>query len=331
MTMAVTMAVTVAASFTANADYSDREKAPQLYASLRDNYGFSEAELVQVHSDLEQAQTLPQLISAERNSKEQTLAWDDYLRIHLTAANIAAGQDFLRAQHAWLARAELEFGVAPTVVAALLGVETKYGAYTGRVRVLDALATQGFDHPSRSRFFFDELTQYFVLCRDQSFDTVTLRGSYAGAMGTAQFMPSNYRRLALDFDGDGQRNLWSAADAIGSVANYLAHYDPARGWRRGEPLLVRARVAGEPSAELRRNLKYATYDIGELRAAGVETELRLPDDLPAGLIELERSEGREWWIALPNFYSVMAYNPRIFYAMAVAQLAEALASAGTAE
>ena len=308
----------------AAADYSANRRTPQLFANLRQNYGFSELELAAVKLDLQQAQTLPQLIAAEQNNKEATASWDDYERIHVSPANIAAGQRFLAEQHGWLARAEMIYGVPPNVIGALLGVETKYGTFTGRVRVLDALATQGFDHPTRSAFFFEQLTQYFALCRDQGLDATRPRGSYAGAMGTAQFMPSNYRNLAVDFDGDGQRNLWSAPDAIGSVANYLAHYDPARGYRRGEPLLVPASVKATPPDTIQRNLKFASYRVGQLRAAGIEPQFELPDDLPAGVIELSIGDRPQWWIALPNFYSVMSYNPRVFYAMAVVQLAQAL-------
>ncbi len=307
------------------ADYSGNARAPLLYANLRTQYGFSEPELANVQNALQQAQTLPQLISAEQNNKEKTLAWDDYVRIHVTPANIAAGRRFMREQHDWLARAELQYGVAPAVIAALLGVETKYGAFTGRARVLDALATQGFDHPTRSAFFFDELTQFFVLCRDQDLDATQPRGSYAGAMGDAQFMPSNYRRLAVDFDGDGRRDLWSAPDAIGSIANYLSHYDATRSWQRGQPLLVSATLGRSLPADLERNTKRAAYRLATLRSAGVQGALSLPGDLPAGLIQLDRSTGPEYWLALPNFYAVMSYNPRVFYAMAVSQLAAALA------
>jgi membrane-bound lytic murein transglycosylase B len=308
----------------ARADYSGNVRAPLLYANLRQSYGFSETELATVKSDLEQANTLPQLINAEQNNKEKTLSWDDYVRIHVTPANITAGQRFMHDQQLWLSRAEMTYGVAPSVIAALLGVETKYGAFTGRVRVLDALATQGFDHPTRSAFFFDELTQFFVLCRDQSFDATQPRGSYAGAMGEAQFMPSNYRRLAVDFDGDGHTDLWSAADAIGSIANYLAHYDASRSWQRGQPLMVPATLEGNAAASIERNTKFPAYKLAQLRAAGVRSALALPGDLPAGLIQLDRAEGPQYWIALPNFYSVMSYNPRVFYAMSVAQLAQAL-------
>ncbi len=188
--------------------------------------------------------------------------------------------------------------------------------------MLDSLATLGYEHPSRAPFFLGELLQFFVLCRDERFDPAQPRGSYAGAMGLAQFMPSNYRSLAVDFDGDGRADLWSPADAIGSVANYLVNYDPQRSWKRGQPLLARIDSAAAPPPTLVRNAKLPPQDIASLRAAGLQLPTALPDAMPAGLLELDHNAGSpEWWIALPNFYSVMSYNPRVFYAMAVSSLA----------
>lgn len=314
----------------ARADYLDRPEAARLLSLLQTQYEFTAADLDVVKAALKQAQPLPQLIDAERNSKERTLSWDEYRALHVNAANIANGLRFLDEQKLWLARAEAQYGVPPEVIAALLGVETKYGAYTGRVRVLDALATQGFDHPTRAAFFFDQLAQFFVLCRDQHLDPTRPLGSYAGAMGEAQFMPSAWRRLAVDFDGDGRVDLWSAPDAIGSVANYLVSYDPQRAWQRGEPLLATASAPSARPVTLTPNLKYATYRFAQLRKDGIDTEAWFPDAQPVGLVELERADGPEYWIALPNFYAVMAYNPRVFYAMAVTELAAALKQAQSA-
>jgi membrane-bound lytic murein transglycosylase B len=314
----------------AHADDLDRPAATRLMTVLQSQYGFTAAELGQVQAALEQARLLPQLIEAERNSKERILSWDAYRALHVTAANLAAGLRFMDQQRRWLARAQARYGVPPEVIAALLGVETKYGANSGRVRVLDALVTQGFHHPTRAAFFFEELTQFFVLCRDQHLDPTQPLGSYAGAMGMAQFMPSTWRRLAVDFDGDGSVDLWSAPDAIGSVANYLVNYDPQRTWRRDEPLLAAVLPSSQPSDALTPNLKFATYTFAGLRAGGIATRAWFPDTQEAGLVELVGNGGSEYWIALPNFYSVMAYNPRVFYAMTVAELAAALEQAQAA-
>ena len=312
------------------ADYSGHPRVPELLNKLRLEYGFSEAELAGVTTALAQAEQIPQLIEAEQKAKEKTLTWADYRKIHIHDANLANGARFLADYRVWLARAEAQYGVPPAVIAAILGVETKFGSYTGKHRVLDALATQGFDHPTRAPFFFGELAEFFVLCREQGFKPVEVLGSYAGAVGAAQFMPSNYRRLAVDFDGDGKRDLWSAPDAIGSVANYFVNYAPARTWQRGLPLMVAAKLRHKPGADWPLNGKAQTHLIADFLKAGVKPAVELPPDTPAGLVELVLSvepDEKEYWIGLPNFYSVMAYNPRVYYAMAVSQLAQELSRA----
>jgi membrane-bound lytic murein transglycosylase B len=310
----------------ARADYSNHPKAPQLLSDLRQEYGFSEPEIAVVKRDLADAELLPKLIQSEVKNKEVTAPnWDAYRPIHVNDANIRNGLRYLQDNREWFAKAEARYGVPPSVVAGILGVETKYGTYTGKYRVLDALATQGFDHPTRQPFFFSELTQLFVYCRDSGRDAESLYGSYAGAMGNAQFMPSNVRSLAVDFDSNGSRDLWTAPDAIGSIANYLTHYDGSRAFRRGEPLVVPAKLTRALPDDFPRNGKRATQTIAQLRAAGIKPDVELPDAMPAGLLELHRSAGLEYWIALPNFYAVETYNPRVFYAMAVTQLAMALA------
>ncbi len=338
--MLKTLAAVLLALFagSAHADYENHPKAPLLLDTLRDDYGFSAADLEVVKAALKDAKKLPQLIDKELNNKEapkpkaDELAdvlpdWDNYRPIHVNPKNIANGVAYLKANAFWFAKAEAEFGVPPTVIAAVMGVETKYGAYTGKFRVLDALATQGFDHPRRSPFFFAELTEFFALARDSARDPGSLLGSYAGAMGYAQFMPSNYRWLALDYDGDGRRDLWSAPDAIGSIAHYLTRYDPKRSWQRGEPLIVPATAADPLSPALPRNGKLADLTVDALQKGGVTPAVPLPGAARVGFVELRRGAAREYWLALPNFYAVFTYNPRTFYAMAVTQLANALAAA----
>ncbi len=312
------------------ADYSEDARAVTMYASLRADYGFSDQDIDWVRQALAAAKQLPQLIVAEQTAKERTLTWDAYEPIHVNQTNIAAGLRFMRENRHWLARAETEYGVPPQVVTAVLGVETKYGSFTGRHRALDALATLGFDHPTRADFFRGELEQYFVLCRRNGFEPAALRGSYAGALGAAQFMPSNYLKLGVDFDGNGRVDLWSTADAIGSVANYLAHFRSNAEWQRGEPLYVTARVPDDWSSDMPRNGRAATLTVGALMHAGIELPQPLPAALPAGLVELKRGNGADYWLALSNFFSVMSYNPHVFYAASVAALANAIAHAQTA-
>ena len=324
--LALTLLFSLATS--ASADYRSHLRVPVLLDKLRTEHGFNAAEIEGVVAALAQAEQIPKLIEAEQKAKEKTLTCDVYRRIHLQDANIRNGARFLAEHEALLARAEAQYGVAPAVIVAILGVETKFGNYTGPHRTLDALATQGFDHPTRAPFFFSELTEFFVLCRDQGLAPADVRGSYAGAVGAAQFMPSNYRRLAVDFDGDGRRDLWNLPDAIGSIANYLVNYAPAKAWQRGLPLVVPAALAGEPKAGWPLNPKMLTHRLADFLRVGVRPGVAMPPDTPVGLLELtltapeaDGPPGKEYWFGLNNFYSVMSYNPRVYYAMAVTQLA----------
>lgn len=320
------LGMTLGAPQAASADYSQHPRVPELLQKLRVEHGFSAAELEGVVAALAKAEVVPKLIQAEQQAKEKTLTWDAYRRIHVHEANLASGARFLAEYRETLARAEAAYGVPPAVIAAILGVETKFGSYTGPHRVLDALATQGFDHPTRSAFFFSELVEFFALCREAGFKPDEVRGSYAGAVGAAQFMPSNYRRLAVDFDGDGVRNLWQLPDAIGSIAHYLVRYAPAKAWQRGLPLVVPATLDDPPEAEWPLNGKIQTHRLADFLRVGVTPAVALPPETPVGLLELTLSgePGKEYWLGLNNFYAVMSYNPRVYYAMAVTQLAEAL-------
>ncbi|MFT4047300.1 MAG: lytic murein transglycosylase B [Solimonas sp.] len=309
-------------------DYSTHPRASELLNRLRMDYGFSEAQLQQVTAALAAAKQLPQLISQEQKAPERVETWTQYSR-RVDAARVQAGVALLREHRDVLERAELEYGVPPALIAGILGIETRYGRLTGNIRVLDALATQGFEHPTRSAFFFGELLEFFALCRDAGLDPQVPKGSYAGAMGAAQFMPSNYRRLALDYDGDGRRDLWSLDDAIGSIANYFTHYQPTRRWRRGEPIAVPVRPAADHLPDgIVANTPDSLYRAGDLERAGLRTAMKLPADTRVGVIDLNLDgDGHEYWLAFPNFYSVMTYNPRVFYAMAVTQLAQRIEAA----
>ncbi len=315
--------LTAALCAPAYADYSTAPETPALLKRLHHDYGFSKQDLDQVKLALTDAKRLPQLVEREQKAPEKTETWDVYAR-RIDDSRIQNGTSVLDEYEAIFAQAETEYGVPPAVIAGILGIETRYGRITGSVRVLDSLATQGFDHPTRNRFFMSELVEYFAFCRDFGYDPKTPRGSYAGAMGAAQFMPSNYRRLAVDFDGDGKRDLWSLPDAIGSIAHYLTLYDPERAWRRGEPLAVPAKLASTAlAANTEVNGRRVRYTAGDLKQLGLVPSVELPADTPVGIVELPLQDGSvEYWIGLANFYSVMTYNPRVFYGMAVTQLAQ---------
>ncbi|MFW6340207.1 MAG: lytic murein transglycosylase B [Wenzhouxiangella sp.] len=246
--------------------------------------------------------------------------WYQYRPIFLTETRIAAGAEFWRANAALLEEVAERFGIPIEVVVAIVGVETSYGMNTGSFRVIDALATLGFYFPRRAEFFAAELGQFIALAAEEDLPLYEVRGSYAGAMGIGQFIPSSYRAYAVDFDGSGRRDLWrSLPDALGSVANYLAVHR----WQPGAPIVLPVEHVPEGLDEdfpIR-----PRHSLAELAALGVEFEQDgLPPETPATLIELEGAEASEYWIGLNNFYVITRYNRSPLYAMAVTQLAEAI-------
>ncbi len=252
----------------------------------------------------------PDVIEAITRPAE-ALPWHRYRARFVTASHIKAGQGFIFRHRAPLGKAERLYGVPPSVIAAIIGVETRYGTYMGRHRVVDALTTLAFRYPRRARFFRKELEAFLLLAREEGLDPLKPKGSYAGAMGLGQFMPSSFRRYGVDFDGDGRRDLWHPADAIGSVAHYLA----AHGWERGGPIAMRARG---------RHLKASASLKPQTPLRGLGVDLPLPGDTPASLLALEGEEGPEYWVVFHNFYVITRYNRSPLYAMAVFQLAQAL-------
>ncbi len=249
--------------------------------------------------------------------------WRDYRPIFVTETRIARGVEFWREHADILSVASERFGVPEGIIVAIIGVETFYGSRAGNIRVLDALATLGFRYPRRSDFFRRELASFLVLGEREGLDVSAVAGSYAGAMGIPQFIPSSYLEYAVDFDGDGQRDLMgSVADAIGSVGAYLARH----GWQRGGPIAVPARVnADAREAIVARGIKpHSALD--ELERRGVTPAEPLPAGGEAALIELDGDAGTEHWLGFTNFYVVTRYNHSSLYAMAVHQLAQAIAA-----
>lgn len=269
---------------------------------------------------LANAEHRPRILEAMRRPAERVLPWHRYRRIFLGDDRIAGGVAFMREYRELLERAEDEYGVSAAVIAAIIGVETRYGANAGNDRVLDALATLGFDYPERARFFLRELEQFFILCHREGVDCGQAKGSYAGAMGWPQFIPSSYRAYAVDFDGDGRRDLWnSPADIIGSVANYLAEH----GWRAGETVAVP--LDGGDPGDLARSNRKTRHRYRDLAAAGLTAPAPAPaPDTEVGLVELEGENGPEYWAGLNNFFVITRYNHSRLYAMAVYQLSRAI-------
>lgn len=303
------------------ADYRDSPQVDEFIAELTRDYGFAGEQLVKLFAEAERKQAILDAIS---RPAEKVKPWKDYRPIFITDSRIARGVDFWREHQDTLARAEQEYGVPAQVIVAIIGVETFYGGNTGNYRVLDALSTLAFDYPPRAPFFRKELREFLMLSREEQVDPLSLKGSYAGAMGMPQFMPSSFRAYAVDFDGDGQINIWSnPVDAIGSVASYFQRH----GWQPGEPVASRARVKGEQAEQgLAPGLDPAS-NVGELRALGWSSSDPLDNELPVTAFRLEGAEGAEYWLGLPNFFVITRYNRSLMYAMAVNQLAELLVDA----
>lgn len=279
-----------------------------------------------VRSVLERAEYQQAIIDAITRPAEAK-PWHQYRPIFLGETRIRAGADYWAEHRELVDRVAAEFGVPAPFVLAIIGVETNYGRITGSYRVVDALTTLGFYYPRRGAFFAGELGEYFRLAEEESLPLEEVRGSYAGAMGLGQFIPSSYRAYAVDFDGSGSRDLWqSLPDALGSVANYLK----VHGWRPGEPTALPVSALPEGLDGDFPIKPEATLD--ELAALGIAFDARgLPGDTPATLIELEGEQGPEYWVGLYNFYVITRYNRSPLYAMAVSQLAAAIATAAGVE
>ncbi len=275
----------------------------------------------QLRKLLKAAQSQPSIIEAMDRPAEKAKPWFEYRPIFITERRIREGTEFWIAHRQALDQASIRSGVAPEYLAAIVGVETYYGRLTGSYRVLDALATLAFDYPARAKFFRDELEQYLLLTRDLGVDPLSLKGSYAGAMGAPQFMPSNYRRYAVDADADGRVNLWTNWDDVcASVGNYLKEH----GWNAGEPVLSEASVEEGKAADLDGRKLALSETVASLRGKGVNFESSLPTDAPALLIAADETDGVHWRVGYNNFYVITRYNHSALYAMAVYELAAAV-------
>jgi membrane-bound lytic murein transglycosylase B len=306
-------------------DYRDSEQVREFISEMTRDHGFAAEQLLEVFESVERKQAILDAIS---RPAEKVKPWKDYRPIFITDSRISRGVDFWRQHEATLARAEQEYGVPPQVIVSIIGVETFYGGNTGSYRVVDALSTLGFDYPPRAPFFRQQLKEFFLLAREEQVDPLALKGSYAGAMGLPQFMPSSFRAYAVDFDNDGQINIWTnPADAIGSVASYFKHH----GWTAGQPVVSRVTVRGEHVDEGLTEGIEPVKTVGELRALGWNSQDALRDEQKVTAFRLEAAEGMEYWLGLPNFYAITRYNRSVMYAMAVHQLSELLVQSRSAD
>jgi len=271
---------------------------------------------------LDQAERKQSILDAISRPAEKTKPWYDYRKIFLTDKRALEGVAFAQQNAETLAKVSDQTGVPASVITAIIGVETFYGRITGSYRVIDALATLAFDYPKRSPFFTRELQNFLVLAYESGKDPLALKGSYAGAMGYGQFMPSSYRAYAVDYDGDGVADIWTNADdAIASVANYFLRH----GWEPGAPVIVPANYDGDSSEIFAGGLK-PEKTVGELAEEGFAPRSATDISLVATPLRLEGSEGYEYWLCLENFYVITRYNHSAMYALSVWQLSQEIES-----
>jgi len=294
--------------------YVGREEVQSFIDEVVKRHGFKPGELKRLFAKVQRVDPALKLILPG-----EPLTWNDYRAQFVNETRVANGLAFWKENRRSLARAEKQYGVPAQYIVAIIGVETNYGRNMGKYRVIDALSTLAFDYPPRSSFFRRELEQYLLLAREQGIDVFATRGSYAGAIGIPQFMPTRLRRYAVDFNGDGRIDLArSSADAVGSVANFLKEH----GWQAGEPVLLKAKPSPDAIAKYMDGSFEPRYRIAELTAAGLEVESPPSADMLGTLVAL----GAEYRVGLRNFYVITRYNRSALYAGAVNDLGEALAA-----
>lgn len=312
------LVVSASAFNVAHANYVDHEAVKPFIQDMVKKHGFDQQE---IESLFKQAKKKQSILDAIARPAEKRLEWKGYRKIFITDDRITRGKAFMAKYEDTLARAEKEYGVPKSIIVAIIGVETRYGKNRGGYRVIDALSTLAFDYPPRSQFFKSELEQMLLLSREQKFNPLELKGSYAGAMGYGQFIPSSYRHYAVDFDGDGVADILNnPVDAIGSVANYFK----AHKWNKGEPVTGVVAVSGNDYEKaLYKSLK-PKYTLEEMAEWGIKPQDEFDPAAKGKLLKLEGKNGTEYWVGLDNFYVITRYNHSHLYAMAVYQLSEAL-------
>lgn len=319
------LSLSLSGTLWAERNYADSDEAEAFIEEMAERPEFDRAELRELFSEARFSEDVIERISSPA---ERVLSWGEYRDLFITRERIDAGREFMDEYSEALTRAEDETGVPAEIITAIIGVETFYGRHTGTHRVIDALSTLAFDYPPRSDFFRSELREFLLLSREQGFDPLELKGSYAGAMGYGQFISSSYRHYAIDFDDDGVADiLENPVDAIGSVANYFAEH----GWQPGAPINQRVEAGEEAQEQLTQDDLRPEHRVAEARSLGLAVNGELADEAPVKLLALETEDGEETWLAFHNFYVITRYNHSDLYAMAITELAEALVAQESSE
>ena len=315
----LSLALTVVSAATQTSSPFESKQIDLFISEMVKEHGFDAKELRNILSQAEKKQTILDAISRPAESKP----WHEYRPIFMTESRIREGVKFWKKNEAILAAAEKKYGVPATIITAIIGVETRYGRFRGSYRVIDALSTLTFAYPKRAKFFRGQLKEFLIMTREEKMDPLKPLGSYAGAMGQPQFIPSSFRSYAIDFDGDGKRDLWdNMDDIIGSVANYFSRHH----WRTGESIITRAKVNGKAPESLLENGYKPSFKAATLKNHKIEAADDIPADQKVALVALEQKRGHEYWIGFHNFYVITRYNHSPLYAMAVYQLSEAIRS-----
>lgn len=310
-----------ASMMAAAGDYVQRDDVTTFIDEMVEEHQFSRQDLETWFADANKKQ---KIIDAISRPAERTLTWERYRKIFVTSSRINKGVTFWQENQVTLERAEKEFGIPAEIIVAIIGVETRYGQNKGSYRVIDALSTLGFDYPRRAAFFRKELKAFFLLAREQKQDPLSLIGSYAGAMGYGQFIPSSYRAYAIDYTNDGFADIWdNPTDAIGSVANYFKRH----GWKTDEPVVVRTRISDDYISSILNDALKPKHTVAALNDQGYHPITELVPQQSANVMRLEGELGAEFWMGLHNFYVITRYNHSRLYAMAVWQLSQEIAKA----
>ena len=303
----------------ANALEIERTEISSFIDRMVEEHEYDRELLVDVLRDAKSSETILEAIS---KPAEKTREWYEYRAIFLTEERIHAGVEFWREHGDALTQISEESGVSIEILVGIIGVETYFGRITGNYRVVDALATLAFDYPPRSKFFTRELEEFLLLVREEQMNAADATGSYAGAMGRPQFMPSSYRAYAVDSTNDGKRDIWGCwNDVIGSIANYFVRH----GWQSDGEVVSRASLGGQWQDTVPRNTLKPTSTVGSLSQQGVLFATNLPDDHKSQLLTLQGEQNPEYWVGFHNFFVITRYNRSVMYALVVHQLGQEIA------
>jgi len=308
----------------ANSQFLERTEVQSFIDQASEQTGLPRDEVAALLGEARFQQSIIDAITRPAESR----TWGEYRPIFITDKRIRDGVSFWNEHQELLEEISQDYGLSPEIIVAIIGVETAYGGFIGNYRVLDALVTLGFDYERRGEFFRGQLIEFIRLADEQGLDMDKARGSYAGAMGLPQFIPSSYRHYAVDGDGDGRIDLWgSKADIFASVANYFV----AHGWGHGEPVAFKVDVADAQVDDLLNKARDLAprATLGELRKRGViipNDAPEVPADFKVMLFTLTTDDKVEHWVGLNNFYVITRYNHSVLYAMAVWELATKIAA-----